>query len=101
MEEQWEEGCDGLIIRTDWQKKVGMLEGTFGATKEMEEKAQQGPRFSKEVVDWINAKKGQLKLFLEDSGVADKFIMQTADVNHIMNVTNLDQIKKKEHHQKR
>ncbi len=98
LEKQWVEGCDGLIIRTDWPKKRGLKAGVMGATEEDEETS---PKFTREAMDWIIAKKP--KLYTEDFGCcpklpgmsAGKKVMFEAGICHVMNITNLDQIKKK------
>ncbi len=98
LEKQWVEGCEALIVRTDWAKKRGLAKGLVGAKRQDEEES---PKFTKEAVDWIIAKKP--KMYLEDFQcvpplpglLAGKAVMYEADICHVMDATNLDQIKKK------
>ncbi len=98
LKKQWVEGCEGFIIRTDWPKKAGLLRGVADAKKDDMKK---GPKFTNEAVDWIISKKP--KLYLEDwncvpeqaGKLASKAILYEADIVHVMDATNLDQIKKK------
>ncbi len=90
---QWVDGCEAFIVRTDWQKKRG-LKGVMGAKKaDMEE----SPKFTPEAVQWIIAKKP--KLYMDDFDVTPqppgKKIMFEAGICHVMNATNIDQIRKK------
>ncbi len=95
MEKQWVEGCDGLIMRTDFAKKRGLTSGLAGAT-ELDE--MENPKLTREAMDWIIKKK--IKLYAEDFPCAPREIggksyLFKADVCHVIDVTNLDQIKEK------
>jgi len=93
LEKQWVDGCDGIIIRTDWGKKRG-TKGVMGAKKEDFEES---PKLTPEAVQWVIAKKP--KLYTDDFDVVPrppgKRVFFEADICHVMNITNVDQIKKK------
>jgi kynurenine formamidase len=93
LQKQWVQGCDAIIMRTDWAKRRG-TKGVMGAKKEDFEAA---PKLMPEAVQWVIGKKP--KLYTDDFDVVpvppSKRVFFEAGICHVMNITNVDQIKKK------
>ena len=92
LEKQWVEGCEALIVRTDWQKRKGGKGFDYTIIDD-----EMSPKYTMEAMNWIIAKKP--KLYLEDQDCCPrppgKGYMFEADICHVMNAINIDQINKK------